>query len=62
MFTANLADYQVQHQELIRQAQNYRMAKMVETHSDLISQIKNTLGRLLILSGRGLLTLAEVNR
>lgn len=62
MFTANFADYQIRHEELIQQAQTYRLTRIVETHNDLISRIQNAFGRLLILSGRSLLTLAEVNR
>ena len=62
MFTANLENYQIQHEELIRQARNYRLVRMVKAQSDLISQIQNALGRLLIVSGEGLLTFAEANR
>ena len=62
MFTANLENYQIQHEELIRQAQNYRLVRMVKAQSDLISQIQNAFGRLLIVSGQGLLTFARANR
>jgi len=62
MFTANLAHHKIHHEELIRQAEHYRLVKAAEGSRDLISQIGNALGKLMVISGRGLLTLSEAAR
>jgi hypothetical protein len=60
MFTANLSDYQMRHEELIQQAEDYRLTKT--SKRDWFSQIRNALGKIMINSGRQLLTLAEAVR
>ncbi len=59
MFTANLADHKIRHEELIRQAEHYRLVKMAEGSRDLFSRIGNALGKLMVNSGRQLLTPSE---
>jgi hypothetical protein len=59
MFTANLAGYKTQQDELLRQAENYRLVKLAEGPNTLFSSIVNLLGKLMVRSGRQLLTLTE---
>jgi len=62
MFTVNLEYHRIQRDELIRQAEAYRIAKLAARPSDLISSIKYALGKLMILSGRQLLSLSAASR
>jgi len=62
MFTANLDDIKIRQNELIRQAEAFRLAKLAAGPSDLISNIKYVLGKFMILSGRQLLTFSEANQ
>jgi len=39
MFTANLEDYKIKQDEMIRQAKAYRLAKLAAGTSELISSI-----------------------
>ena len=62
MFTANLDEFKIQQNELIRQAEAYRLAKLAAGSNDLISRIINLLGKLIDHSGQQTLTLSEANR
>jgi hypothetical protein len=62
MFTANLDDFKIRQDEMIRQAKAYRLAKSVAGSRDLISIIINLLGKLIGHSGQQTLTLSEANR
>ena len=62
MFTANLDDFKIRQNELIRQAEAYRLAKLAAGSNDLISRIINLLGKLIGQSGQQTLTLSEANR
>ncbi len=62
MFTANLDEFKIQQNELIRQAETYRLAKLAAGSNDLISRIINLLGKLIDHSGQQTLTLSEANR
>ena len=62
MFTANLEDFRIRQDEMIRQAKAYRLAKLAAEPSDLISKAVNSFGKLMVLSGQQLLTLSEANR
>ena len=43
MFTANLEDYKIKQDEMIRQAKVYRLAKLAAGTNNLISSIINLL-------------------
>jgi len=62
MFTANLDEFQIRQNELIRQAEAYRLAKLAAGSNDLISKIINLLGKLIGHSGQQTLTLSEANQ
>jgi len=62
MFTANLDEIKIRQNELIRQADAYRLAKLATGSNDLISRIINLLGKLIGQSGQKTLTLSEANR
>ena len=62
MFTANLDDFKIRQNELIRQAKTYRLAKLTAGSNDLISIISNLLGKLIGQSEQQALTLSEANR
>ena len=59
MFTANLEDYKIKQDEMIRQAEAYRLVKSAAGPSKLISRAVYALGKLMSLSGQQLLTLSE---
>jgi hypothetical protein len=62
MFIANLDDFKIRQDEMIRQAKAYRLAKSAAGSRDLISIIINLLGKLIGHSGQQTLTLSEANR
>ena len=62
MFTTNLDEFKIRQNELIRQADAYRLAKLATGSNDLISRIINLLGKLIGQSGQQTLTLSEANR
>jgi hypothetical protein len=62
MFTANLFEYKIQHEERLRQAEVYRLAKSVKKSKKLNSKLISHLGELLVHSGQELLTQAEAVR
>ena len=62
MFTANLEDYKIKQDEMIRQAKAYRLAKLSAGTSVLISSIVNLVSKLIGPSEQQLLTFTEVNR
>ena len=62
MFTANLDEFKIRQNELIRQANAYRLAKLATGSNDLISRITNLLGKLIGQPGQQTLTLSEANR
>ena len=59
MFTANLEDYKIKQNEMIRQAEAYRLVKLAAGPSNLISRAVYALGKFMSLSGQQLLTLSE---
>ena len=61
MFTANLDDFKIRQDEMIRQAKAYRLAKLAAGSLDLISIIINLHGKLISHSGQQTLTLSEAN-
>ena len=62
MFTANLAAHKIRHEELTRQAEQYRLRKVANPTKIRITQTRIALGKLMVNSGRQLLTLAEAVR
>ena len=62
MFTANYTIQKSYQEELIRQAEKYRLVKEAEGSRGFITRIVNALGIVLVSSGRGLLTLSEAVR
>ena len=62
MFTTNLDEFKIRQNELIRQADAYRLAKLAAGSNDLISRITNLLGKLTGQPGQQTLTLSEANR
>jgi len=62
MFTANLDDYKIRQNEMIRQAKAYRLAKLAAGSDDLISIIINLVGKMIGQSEQQTLTLSEANR
>ncbi len=59
MFTANLEDFRMKQDEMIRQAKAYRMAKLATGSTNLISGLIIRFARLIGLSGQQALTLSE---
>jgi hypothetical protein len=59
MFTANLEDFRMKQDEMIRQAKAYRMAKLAAGSTNLISELIIKFARLIGLSGQQALTLSE---
>jgi hypothetical protein len=59
MFTTDLANYQVQSQELIRRADHYRLVKSVAGTNSLSSRITTALGQLMVHLGRQLVASAQ---
>ncbi len=59
MFTANLEDFRMKQDEMIRQAKAYRMAKLAAGSTNLISELIIRFARLIGLSGQQALTLSE---
>ncbi len=47
MFTANLADHKIRHEELIRQAENYRLIKSIEKTSSPVFRFVSTVGKVI---------------
>jgi hypothetical protein len=62
MFTANLDEFEIRQNEMIRQAKAYRLTKLAAGSNDLVSIIINLLGKLIGQSGQQTLTLSEANR
>jgi hypothetical protein len=62
MFTANYTVHKSYQEELIRQAENYRLVKAAEGSRDFIARIGNALGKVLVKSGQELLTLSKAVR
>jgi hypothetical protein len=62
MFTANLDEFKIRQNEMIRQAKAYRLVKLAAGSNDLVSIIINLLGKLIGHSGQQTLTLSEANR
>ena len=56
MVTANLAEYKIKQNELLRQADNFRLVKSVERNDPLVSRIANLIGRNMIHSGQLLIS------
>ena len=59
MFTANLEDFRMKQDEMIRQAKAYRMAKLAAGSTNMISELITRFARLIGLSGQKALTLSE---
>jgi len=59
MFTANLAEHKIKQDELLKQAENYRLVKLAEGPNTIFSNIANLIGKLMVNSGKQLLTLSE---
>ena len=59
MFTVNLVEFKTRQNELIRQAENYRLAKSFEDSNSLISRLFVGIGRMMVISGQQLLTLSR---
>jgi len=62
MFTANLDEAKIKQDEMIRQAEAYRLAKLAAGSNDLTSVIINLLGKLIGHSEQQGLTFSEANR
>jgi len=45
MFTANLTDHKIKHDEMTREAEAYRLAKLAAGSNDLISSVVQLLGK-----------------
>jgi hypothetical protein len=59
MFTVNLVEFKTRQNELIKQAENYRLAKSFEGANSLISRLFVGIGRMMVISGQQLLTLSR---
>jgi hypothetical protein len=59
MFTANLNEYKTRQNELIRQAEHYRLVKSLQQEISPLSRFVKALGRVLVDSGRQLLVLSR---
>ena len=62
MFTANLAAHKIRHEELTRQAEQYRLRKAANPTMIRIARARIALGKLMVNSGRQLLIVAEAIR
>ena len=58
MFTTNLADYKIKQDEMIRQAEAYRLAKLAAGSNDLITSIVNIIRKAFGSAGQGQLRLS----
>ena len=58
MFTTNLADYKIKQDEMIRQAEAYRLAKLAAGSNDLITSIVNIIRKAFSSAGQGQLRLS----
>ena len=59
MFTANLVELKTRQNELIRQAENYRLVKSFEGANSLISRLFVGIGKMMVISGQQLVTLSK---
>ena len=62
MFTTNLAEYKIKQNELISQADNYRLVKSLEKNNPMVSRIANAIGRNLVYSGQQLISRTQTSR
>ena len=62
MFTTNLAEYKIKQNELISQADNYRLVKSLEKNNPMVSRIANAIGRNLVYSGQQLISRTQMSR
>ena len=62
MVTANYDDYLIKKAELLRQAEQFRLLKNLAKGKSVADRLGTALGRLMIKSGRGLLTYAQAGR
>ena len=61
MFTTNLAEYKIKQNELISQADNYRLVKSLEKNNPMVSRIANAIGRNLVYSGQQLISRTQMS-
>ena len=59
MFTANLVELKTRQNELIRQAENYRLTKSFESANYMISRLFVGIGKMMVISGQQLVTLSK---
>jgi hypothetical protein len=59
MFTAILEEHKIKQNELLRQADNYRLVKSLDRDNALVSRVTNMIGKNLIQSGQFLINRSQ---